>query len=324
MSKFGNVSSGVVGTLLIALAGLVGGCGQEDGQISIRYDRPAKYHIPKTVRKIAIVQFGAKKGTEKKWGEIATDKLTSAMDEYNKKFHRYILVDRKRVSALMDERDFQMSIADTDQAVKLGRIANVDAMIYGSVYVAENIEVHKSSIPTPYGTIPVTTRRYQSTAAINFTMDDVHSTKTICSVTVMRKYDSKDKADQKKYKKYKNNMSAITTMMIQECVDEFIAKVSPHQIVVTVRLEKGKSKLTSQGNRFAREHEYADALDVYKGALRERPDDYGALFNMGLCYEALGKMDEAYQCYSKAVRLRPKAKFIRARRRVRMENGEKN
>jgi len=135
-----------------------------------------------------------------------------------------------------------MSIADTDQAVKLGRIANVDAMIYGSVYVAENVEVNRSSIPTPYGSIPVTTRRYQSTAAINFTMDDIHTTKTICSVTVMRKYDSKDKADKKKYKKYKNNMPAITTLMIQECVAEFISKVSPHQVVISVRLEKGKSK----------------------------------------------------------------------------------
>lgn len=322
MPRFGNVSLSAMGFSLMALAMLVGGCGGEGGQISLRYDRPAKYNIPKSVRKIAIVQFGAKKGTEKKWGEIATDKLTSAMDEYNKKFHRYILVDRKRVSAIMDERDFQMSVADTDQAVKLGKIANVDAMVYGSVYVAENVEVHKSSIPTPYGSIPVTTRRYQSTAAINFTMDDIHSTKTICSVTVMRKYDSKDKADEKKYKKYKNNMSAITTMMIQECVDEFVSKVSPHQVVVTVRLEKGKSKLTAQGNRFAKEREYADALDVYRGAINDKPDDYGAMFNMGLCYEALGQMDQAYASYSKAVRLKPKTKFIRARRRVRMENGD--
>ncbi len=317
MSRFSFVG------LAVIISGLaLVGCGEEKAQISIKYDRPAQYDIPKGVNKIAIVQFGAKQGTEKKWGEIATDKLTSAMDEYNKKFHRYVIVDRKRVSAIMDERDFQMSIADTNEAVKLGKIANVDAMIYGSVYVTENVEENKSSIPTPYGSIPVTTRRYQSTAAINFTMDDIHTSKTICSVTVMRKYDSKDKEDKEKYKKYEKNMSAITTIMIQECVEEFISKVSPHQVSVKVNLEKGESPLTAEGNKFAKEQEYADAIDLYRGALNEKPDDYGAMFNMGLCYEALGQMDNAYQAYSKAVKLHPESKFIKARRRVRVENGD--
>lgn len=316
MSKFRVICLSAVFPALF-----VSGCGGEKGgAISISYNRPAKYNIPQSVREIAIVQFGAKKGTEKKWGEIATDKLASAMDAYNKQFHRYSLVDRKRVAAIMDERDFQMSIADTDQAVKFGKIANVQAMIYGSVYVAENVEVNKTSIPTPYGSIPVTTRRYQSTAAINFTMDDIQTSKTICSVTVMRKYDSKNKEDKKKYKKYEKNMAAITTLMIQECVDEFISKVSPHQILIKIRLEEGRSKLTRQGNKFAKEQEYADAIDLYRGALNDQSDDYGAMFNMGVCYEALGRMGKAYECYSSAVRAHPETKFIRARRRVRIED----
>lgn len=309
--------------LFITFSGLLlPGCGEEKAEISIRYDRPALYNVSKSIRKVAVVEFGAQSGTEKKWGEIATDKLTSVMDAYNQKYHRYEIIDRKRISALMDERDFQMSIADTDQAVKFGKIANVDAMIYGSVYIIQNVEVTKTPIKFSDVTIPITTRRYQATAEINFTMDDIQTSKTICSVTVMRKYDSKNKEDKKKYKKYEKNLSAITTLMIQECVEEFIAKVSPHQVFVKVRLEKGKSPLTAEGNKFAKEQEYADAIDLYRGALNDQPDDYGAMFNMGLCYEALAQMSKAYDAYSRAVKLHPESKFIRARRRVRMANGK--
>ncbi len=297
------------------------GCGEEGGGgISIRYNRPAQYNVPNAVKKVAIVRFKAEKGTERKWSEIATDKLASALNAYNQKFHRYEIVDRKRVSAIMDERDFQMSVADTDQAVKFGKIANVDAMIYGTVYITNNVEVNKTSIPTPYGSIPVTTRRYQATAAINFTMDDIQTSKTICSVTVMRKYDSKNKKDKEKYEKYEKNLSAITTLMIQECVAEFLQKVSPHQVSVRVKLEKGQSKYTAEGNKFAKEQEYADAVDLYRAALNEDPGDFGAMFNMGVCYEALGQLKKAHKSYSRAVKIHPESKFIRARRRVRIEN----
>ena len=202
------------------------GCKDKGKEITISYNRPPKYEVPAEVRKVAIVQFGAKTGTEVKWGEIASDSLAHVMDEYNKKFHRYILVDRKRVAAIMDERDFQMSIADTNQAVQFGKIAKVNAMIYGTVYVTEEEKVSVVNVSVPYGgSIPIKTVHLLSTAAVTFTMDDVQTSKTICTVTITRKYDSKDSKDKEKYKKQGKNLNAITQAMIDECVREFLGKV---------------------------------------------------------------------------------------------------
>ncbi|MBN1555488.1 MAG: tetratricopeptide repeat protein [Phycisphaerae bacterium] len=301
---------------------LLGGCKDKGKDITIRYDRPPQYEISQKVRKVAIVQFGAKSGTEERWGEVASDCLAGVMDEYDKKYHRYKLIDRKRVRAIMEERDFQMSVVDTDQAVEFGKIAQVDAMIYGTVYVDQSEKDEIIHIPVPYaGTMRKTVTHRMSTAAVTFAMVDVQTTKTICSVTVTRKYDSKNspKEEKEKYKEFKNNLSAITQHLIDECVREFVGKISPHEVVVSLQLEAGKSKLVKNGNNFADEGEYKDAIEVYQSALRETPDDDGAMFNIGVCYEAMGQLTQAEQWYNKAIRLNPDSEYIRARKRVRVE-----
>ena len=117
-------------SLAVLICGLLAGCGEE-ATITLSYDRPAAYDIPQTVRKIAIAEFGGKSAEDRKWGDVASDKLAAKMDDYNRAFDRYQLVDRKRLAALMDERDFQ--IATSSDASRAGKIAKVDAMIYGNV-----------------------------------------------------------------------------------------------------------------------------------------------------------------------------------------------
>lgn len=312
-----------LGVLGLCLGGvLLGGCKDKGKEITIRYDRQPQYVISDNVRKVAIVQFGAKSGTEEKWGEIASDCLASVMDEYDKRFHRFKLIDRKRLKAIMEERDFQMSVADTDQAVQFGKIASVDAMIYGTVYVdqSEKESVHHVSVPYG-GSIPIKTVHRMSTAAVTFTMVDVQTTKTICSVTVTRKYDSKSmsKEEKEKYKAFEKNLSAITQHLIDECVREFVGKISPHQVEVRLQLEAGKTKRVKDGNNFAAEGEYKDAIAVYQAALAEAPDDDGAMFNIGVCHEAMGQLTEAEQWYDKAIARNPNPEYIRARKRVRVE-----
>ncbi len=303
-------------------AGILVGCKDKGKDITISYDRMPKYTISDNVKKVAIVQFGAKSGTEEKWGEIASDCLASVMDEYDKKFHRFTLVDRKRLKAIMEERDFQMSVADTDQAVEFGKIAMVDAMIYGTVYIdqVERIETHEVS--GPYGVkIPVKSEYRASTAAVTFAMADVQTTKTICSVTITRKYDSKSmsKEEKKLYKNVEKNLAGITQMLIDQCVREFVSKISPHEVEVQVQLEAGKTKQIKDGNNFAAEREYKDAITMYESGLAEASNDDGAMFNIGVCYEAMGQLTDAEMWYDKAIRIRPEPEYIRARKRVRVE-----
>ncbi len=314
------------GPLIVALAG----CGETKQAIQISYNRPAAYEISESIRKLAIAEFGGKTAADKRWGDIASDKLASELETYNRQFKRYQLVDRKRLRAIMDERDLQLAISDTSSAGKAGKLANVDAMIYGNVTAISRDEQGTHEVydfaRNATKTVPYTKRYCMAT--INFTMDDINSSKTITTVTVTREYDSE---------KQNSSGAAVIAMaigvggnkvapvdgvledLIDQCVKEFVSKVSPHQVAFSEKLMIGNSKAVATANKLAFAGEYSEALDLYLKAIEQKGDDDGAMFNAGLMYEAMGKLDRAEQLYDRAFKTSDKDKYVLARRRVRVE-----
>ena len=319
------------GRLLLCLCAIacllwLGGC--EDKPISLRYDRPAAYEIPASVKRIAVAEFGGTSAEDKKYGNIAADQVASLLDEFNKKYNRYQLVDRKRLRAILDERDMQMAISDSASAAEVGKLADVEGMIYGSVNVAHRDEQASRTSFDISSRMPKTihyTKRY-CMASVNFTLDDISTGKTLTTVTATREYDSD--------KDSKGGASSLTKAMgfssdnlpppeqvlnrlIGECVEEFVQKISPHTIEVSVKMEKGKSKVVETGNKLARAGEYAEAMELYRQAVEAKGDDDGAMFDLGLMCEATRDFTQAEQWYSKAFALKDNEKYSTARARVR-------
>ncbi|MFA6133590.1 MAG: CsgG/HfaB family protein [Phycisphaerae bacterium] len=317
-----------LGLSVAALAG----CGEGDKPVQLQYDRPAAYEIPASIRKLAIAEFGGQTDEDRRWGDIASDKLADSLEQANRTYDRYQLVDRKRLKAIMDERDLQLAISDTSTAGKVGKLANVDAMIYGSLHVVTRDEHATKQVPDLINrttkTVPYT-KRY-CMVAVNFTMDDIQTSKTLTTVSVTREFDSE------KDGKKGGGIEKMTSMigmggdklpaadqvvngLIEKCVFEFISRISPHKVVIDEPLQKGKSKLVTTGNTLAKEGEYAEALDLYLQAIEAKPDDAGACFNAGLMYEVTGKFGKAEEYYTRAFKLKQDARCIQARRRVRAE-----
>ena len=310
----------------------LGGCDGGGKPVEIVYDRPAEYDIPIQIKRVAIAEFGGMSDADKRWGDLASDMLASRLDEYNRKYSRYELVDRKRLKAIMDERDLQIAIADASSAAKVGKLANVSALIYGNVKVQARDEHGTKTVFDP---INQTTKQVPYVhrycmAAVNFTMDDVETGKTICTVTATRDYDS-DKKTRSGGATFaramgigiddKDPIDQVCGKLIEQCVVEFIGKISPHQEKLEVKLESGKSKLVGVGNKLAGEGEYRDALEYYEKALAEEPRDHGALFNAGVMCEVQGDRKRALEYYEKALKVKDDCeKCIQARRRVRQEN----
>jgi tetratricopeptide (TPR) repeat protein len=318
---------------LLAIASLIALCGCEDKPLTISYHRPPEYQIPDSVERIAIARFGGKTAMDRKYGDIAADELASALDAYNKQYQRYQLVDRKRLRAILDERDMQLAIADTPSATQVGKLADVQAMIYGSVSVSTRDE-QASRMGFDFSTQrPKTvyyTKRY-CTVSVNFTMDDIRTGRTLSALTLTRQYDS-DKNGKSKGGKVAKAMGIsadelppadqILNRLIAECVAQFIRKISPHQVTITEKMEKGKSRIVETGNKLARAGDYSEALECYLRGLKSHPDDDGAMFNAGLVHEAMGQLDKAEDYYSRAFALKDREKYVLARRRVRREVGE--
>ncbi len=321
MNGIRSLAALIIPTLLVAA-----GCDKKI-TIDIPYDYPAEYSIPRKVHRLAITEFGAMSRTDKRWGEVAADKLASALDEYNKRFKRYVLVDRKRLSAVLAERDTQLMVSDTSTAVKFGKIAKVDAMIYGNVNViAKDESATRSTFdPLRRRMKRVSYKKRYCLVAVNFTMADIHTSKTIATVTVTREYDSEK--DKKAGGSFASKLGFggdrlpptdhVINGLIQECIEEILRKISPHTRMISVKLQGGRSKYARTGNKLAASGEYADALELYERAIDKKGDDHGAIFNAGVMCEALRKYAKALEYYNRAYRLEPKEEYIRARKRVR-------
>jgi len=316
-----RVVSGFGVSILLAVWGGLPGCG-EGPKIVVSYEKPPEYKIPAKIKKVAVVQFGDKTGGDQKWGEIASDSLASSIDKLNKDTGRYELVSRKRIAAVMDENDFQTSVSDTDTAAKVGKVAGVDAMIYGTVYVTKKEEDKSGNMPSigvprfSMGSMHSKKTKYFATVATTFTMIDVKSSKTLCTRNITKEYDSGNKEDKKRYKGG-GAVEKVAAMMVKECVAEFMGLIGPSTVEMEIQLEKGKSKAVKNGNKFAKSGEYSDAIDLYSGAMGGS-DKGAAAFNTGACYEALGKFADAEKFYDQAVKSGdPKEKYIVARKRVR-------
>lgn len=315
---------------LLVGSALTVGCDPE-GVIQLKYDRPAQYDIPVAVKAVGVAEFGGQTGEDRKWGDIASDRLAARLDEYNKAYNRYQLVDRKRLKALLDEKDLQAAFSNSSQAQKAGQLAQVDAMIYGTVSVTVRDEPATKMVLDPLGRRmrEVTyTRRYVMASA-NFTIDNVHTGKTLATVAAVREFNSEKsgkKGDAPDIGALIGVGGAkvppadqVVSKLIEECVQEFVTKISPHQVTVQEKLAPAKSEAVKTGNTLAAAGAYADALSAYEAAIRDQADDHAAIFNAGLMCEATGKLDKAGEYYDRAFKLKPDKQYIEARQRVRQE-----
>lgn len=325
-----NPHRGLAVAALVSAAVLAAGCEGGGKAIEISYDRPPSIEIPSGIKRLAIAEFAGATAEDKQWGDIASDKLASALDAYNKKYQRYELVDRKGLGRIMAERDLQMAISDASSAAKIGKLADVHAIIYGSVHVAARREHGTKTVPDLLrrSVRTVSYTREYSVVNVNFTMDDINTGRTLAAHAAKGEYDSE--ADKKlgaasigrKLGVSSGDqppLDLVTHRLIEECVEEFLAKIGPHSVRFVEKLEKGKTDSVKEGNEFAVAKEYADALKRYEQGIEERPDDDGAMFNAGLMYEVMGDLKKAEVYYDRAVGFKVKEKYITARKRARSE-----
>ena len=320
--------------VLVSVFALVG-CGGERA-INLHYQRPAAYEIPANIKRIGVAEFGGQTAEDRRWGNIASDKLAAVLHQANLKYKRYKLVDRKRLKAILDERDLQLFISDGASAGKAGKLANVDAMIYGSVSVSHRDERGLTRrVLDPFSrslkTKKVRYTRRHCMATVNFTMDEISTGTTLIAENLSNEYDSE--TDKKAGGSGINKIlgfggdslpptDQVLAALIDTSVAEFIAKISPHEVVVTEKLQGGKSKIVGTGNKLAAADDYAGAMECYEAAVEAKPDDHGAVFNIGVMHEAMGNFDQAEDYYTRAFKIKPKERYVFARRRVRGESGK--
>jgi len=302
------------------------GCTGQTKLVKISYSRPAEYQIPVTVKRLAVAQFVGKTNEDARWAHVASDRLVGALNAAGKRDKRYELCRPKRLEAIMDEHGLA-PIADADSARKLGRLADADAIIYGTVSVVVRDQRGKrKNFAADAGAEEPFLKRC-CLVDIRFTMNDVDTGGTIAAFAIPREYDSEKpgKRGQGVFDEVRSGRRGaggpgspqrVIRRLIGECVDAFVAKISPYYAQFTVELERGRDRIVRKGNALAQAGQYDDALDCYEIALARKAEDHGATFNAGVIYEAKGDLEKAGEMYGRAFRLEPKEKYAASRRRA--------
>ncbi|MFH1416949.1 MAG: tetratricopeptide repeat protein [Planctomycetota bacterium] len=94
--------------------------------------------------------------------------------------------------------------------------------------------------------------------------------------------------------------------MIEVQLRQFMAKFVPTEIEATVKVKPGKTEMSVSGVRALVIDDYETALDNFKAAVSEMPDDHASYFGAGVACEKLNRLSEALQYYKQAQSLKTK------------------
>ncbi|OGS45935.1 MAG: hypothetical protein A2539_05750 [Elusimicrobia bacterium RIFOXYD2_FULL_34_15] len=99
------------------------------------YFQPKKVVVSKNIKKIAILEFSDERTDKEKKkyqnpSKIIQEKLIAGLAKEGK----FQVVERQNIDKILVEQKLQATgITDVNTAVKIGKLANVDAMVFGSI-----------------------------------------------------------------------------------------------------------------------------------------------------------------------------------------------
>ena len=318
------------GKLLLALSAAVSaGCGRLDfgRTIEIRYTVPGRAGIPRHVRRLGIAAFEGATPEARAWGAEAADMLAARLGEMNRRSGRFDLIDRGHFQKLMAERGRYVRAVDAASAKDIARLADADAMIYGTVSVETEDRRGTRTAVHPITRRPVDEphlRRF-CRAAVSITVGDGRDGGTLMAAAEAAEFDS-DAGEPSAMDRFRGLFGSdgddvppvhrVYRSLIEQIVQRFVDRMTPRTVRFREQLGRGDSDLVGRGNVLALAGEHTEALLAYRRAAAAAPGDDEARFNAGLMCERLGRFAEAAGFYREAFGIEPDGRYLRARRRV--------
>jgi tetratricopeptide (TPR) repeat protein len=268
--------------------------------MKFQYTEPPSGAIPASVTSLAVAEF-AGPVDDQGWGKIVADRLTKALEKA-KLPHPVRIIGPGAAKATSQPFSARAragaGVVDTDSAVAYGKNLGADAVVYGTVSVLWAGPLHQAQAT-------------QCDVTVRFVIDDVKTASTLAALSFSSRYPAEGAPPSPL-----GAAAPEAVELIAQCVDRFIAWLSPQTVPVSEHLQVGRTRLVLDGNRLARAGEYTEALGYYLRGMEESPGDDGAVFNAGLMYEAMGELDKARQFYDRAALMRPSEQVDQARQRI--------
>lgn len=319
-------------------------CGCASNRVTISMTRPPEVDMSR-YKRIAVADFRGREGS----GSLAAYLLVSRIFE-SKAFD---VVERQRMENILNEHSLNMSGAVDDSTAKqIGNILGVDALIFGEVatYEVEDQQgkekVKKEVWTGEYEKDKDGNDVYEKTlfggkkkkkvykeefvdqpfvvrsgsVSVNFRVVDVSTGKIIAIKSNSSSYH--DKASGVDEIGGLPAGGEVLNNLMVKVVEKFVRQIAPYAVRVTREFEK-KGRRSEQGIKLAKAGLWDEAVDLFERERDASPSEAYVHYNLGIAYEAVGKLDLAEEAYKEATSIEPEARYLKALAEVKQGRGRK-
>lgn len=292
--------------LILALIIITSGCAT-----SINASRivPAGSTEVTNYKTVAFIDFTGNKGID----ASARMESTIIKAEVNGK-KQYSVVDRKNINKILQEQQFQMTVANPDTIVDFGQLVGAEAIWYGnaeSMYnVTRSYETRSECVRYVDGrcsvyreyTVPCENRSILVT--ITPKLSSVSTGKVVYSKDFQEKGSSYYCTDSY----YMGRTEAdLYNDALNRILYKYMLDIAPY--VETVKIElmnkkdgtnKKSEELLKSGIEYAKVERMEKACELWATGLKETPASISLNYNMGVCSELSSNYEKALNYYLKA------------------------
>jgi len=292
-------------------------------QVPIKHMAAAEGNIPGDVQRIAILPYDYNESADPTYGYLKdsiADKVANEITSYG----TYSVAERARLNELMQEAMASAGAVLTPEKMnQIGKVTDSQAIVVGRINVVSIQDQHTSrsvEVPADDPYAPPMRRNFPyiiRSVTLNVTSEMLHvgTKQKIITDSFRETYNSeKDKdviggfftiKDEEFYASQPGRVPAIDdilTRMASAAAHQFIKKISAHPHYFNIALKEDSHPSITTGMEWAKNGNYERAAEAFKEATNNPKSAAVAWFNIGVCYESIGRYSEAKNAYESSLR----------------------
>lgn len=310
-------------------AALMGCAGKEEAIVNLNYTLQPTKGLPPGLTSVAVMPAELGAATDAKWSDMTADMLTNILQQSRSRYGSNLRVaDRMESKKVFDEADLSASGITSGAGGKPAELLGVQGFIVSKINIKEDVARGSKTSIDPLSVVGYRGRGFSTsekekvkkmvTAQAMFKLVDANNGEVWLSHE-----DKVTSTEESSTAPFADGGEAGLTMtdqiagsLIERVAREFMSKLVPCEAQYEVAVASSNNPACAEGVSLLRIDDYSGAIEKFKTAVAENPEDDRAWFAMGVAYDAMGNRDQAYENYLKANKIKGDPQYAAAKKRI--------
>ena len=334
-----NRRIGRIGVASACLMVATGCASRETANVAFSYVVEKEKGLPPGMKTIAITPAKVGETTDPKWSEMCVTVVQSLINESRSKFGTDITVtERRDTKPVFDEADMAAAGMSNKQGGSGGQLIGADGYLLSNINV--KVEKHVGKQRTLSGLDVFGFGGHGSGGGrVNAETEEVETVTR--NMTVQTEFKLVDASNGRVWEHFSPRtyratertkaspifgssqteaeltpQDRIIATLVERGAREFVSVLMPVRIEVEAEVVASGNANCAQGVRQLRAEDYLGAIESFKQAMAESPNDHQACYGAGVASEALGRSDAALNYYNQACAGQDNKTYTEARDRI--------